>query len=106
MMRDDEDDMAVDNFPTSSRNDRLGQTKNFASMDTANIVPERMFLKVSVYQIFVDKVLDLLNGTSSSFKQKVSIDHYIDKETEEVVSKIKNITEKVVFTLEDFYGVL
>lgn len=75
-------------------------------MDTNSLVPERMFLKVSVYQIFVDKVLDLLNGTNNPSNKKVSIDHYIDKETDEVVSKIKNITEKVVFTLEDFYGVL
>ena len=34
------------------------------------------------------------------------MDHYIDKTSEEVVSKLKNITEKVVFTLEDFYSVL
>lgn len=36
----------------------------------------------------------------------MQIDHYIDKESEEVVSKLTNITEKVVFTLEDFYSVL
>jgi len=38
--------------------------------------------------------------------QKVSVDHYIDKGSEEVVSKLKNITEKIIFTLEDFYSVL
>mmetsp|Transcript_30795 Transcript_30795/g.30291 ORF Transcript_30795/g.30291 Transcript_30795/m.30291 type:complete len:137 (+) Transcript_30795:680-1090(+) len=71
-------------------------------------VPERMFLKVCVYQIFVDKVIDLLQGSAHTVKisSKVQVDHYIDKESEEVVSRLKNITEKVVFTLEDFYSVL
>jgi hypothetical protein len=70
-------------------------------------VPERMFLKVSLYQIFVDKVLDLLSsGSGAAKRDRAQVDHYIDKECEEVVSKLKNITEKVVFTLEDFYSVL
>ena len=62
-MREEDDEAFADNY--GSRNDRLGQTKNFASMDTTNLSPERMFLKVSVYQIFVDKVLDLLNDTNT-----------------------------------------
>jgi hypothetical protein len=65
-------------------------------------VPERMFLKMSVYQVFVDKVIDLLGRGV----QRVQVDHYIDKNSEEVVSKLKNINEKVVFTLEDFYSAL
>ena len=65
-----------------------------------------MFLKISVYQIFVDKVIDLLMSSSSKAAQRVQIDHYIDKTSEEVVSKLKNITEKVVFSLEDFYSSL
>jgi hypothetical protein len=68
--------------------------------------PERMFLKVSVYQIFVDKVLDLLPVNNKRHSPSVKLEHYIDKDSEEVVSKLKNITEKVVFTLEDFYSVL
>ena len=52
----------------------------------------------------MDKVLDLLSVAQRA--NRVQIDHYIDKESEEVVSKLKNINEKVVFTLEDFYSVL
>ena len=55
-----------DNY-TSSRGSVYDQkaftsNRNFANMDVNQVVPERMFLKVSVYQIFVDKVLDLLSG--------------------------------------------
>lgn len=54
----------------------------------------------------MDKVLDLLKPNSKKHGSNVKVDHYIDRESEEVVSKLKNITEKVVFTLEDFYSVL
>jgi len=60
---------------------------------------------VSIYHIFVDKVIDLLSGSTRA-NSRVQLEHYIDKETEEVVSRLKNITEKVVFSLEDFYSVL
>lgn len=54
-------------------------------------------------------MLDLLivSGANNKWSNsKVKVDHYIDKANKEVVSKLKNITEKVVFTLEDFYSVL
>lgn len=60
---------------------------------------------MSCYQIFIDKILDLLSSSLST-KSKVHIDHYIDKQSDEVVSKLKNLTEKVVFSLEDFYVIL
>jgi hypothetical protein len=56
--------------------------------------------------VFVDRVLDLLSTSTSGRNSKVKVDHFIDRESEEVVSKLKNITQKVVFTLEDFYSVL
>jgi len=65
-----------------------------------------MYLKVSIYQVFVDKVLDLLGGTGSRGAPRVQVEHYIDRDSEEVVSKLKNITEKIVFSLEDFYAVM
>ena len=52
----------------------------------------------------MDRILDLLSPSLRAKNPKV--DHYIDRESEEVVSKLNNLTEKVVFTLEDFYSVL
>ena len=66
-----------------------------------------MFLKVSVYQIFTDKIMDLLSlKTNKAPSNRVYIDHFIDNKSQEVVAKLRNITEKVVLNLEDFYSVL
>jgi len=51
--------------------------------------------------------MDLLStkGTKNS-SNKIVVDHVIDKKSDEVVSKLRNVTEKVVLNLEDFYSVL
>lgn len=66
-----------------------------------------MFLKISVYQIFADKILDLLSPKGlRPQNREVALDHMIDPRSEEVVSKIRNLNERVILTLEDFYNVL
>lgn len=46
----------------------------------------------------------MLGGTQH--KKPGALDHFIDKQSEQVVSKLKNVSEKIVFSLEDFYAVL
>ncbi|CDW75105.1 low quality protein: centromere-associated protein e [Stylonychia lemnae] len=106
MYSDEEDD---GNFDTQNQRDiqsynqKVRQSMN--QMDPN--VPERLFLKIQVYQIFVDKVLDLLNTSRQALSaQNARVSSYIDNETKEVVSKLANVTEKAIFNLEDFYSVL
>ena len=68
---------------------------------------ETTFLKVGVYQVFQDKILDLLSTKNvKNSSQRVTVDHYQDKHSNEVVSRLKNLTEKVVLNIEEFYSVL
>eukprot|EP00347_Sterkiella_histriomuscorum_P021720 403333001 len=101
---DDQDEYV--SFPDSRSQRGLSQTRNFHSIELDSQQPERMFLKISVYQIFIDKVLDLLSNNKAPTTHKAQVNHFIDKETKEVVSKLSNISEKAIFNLEDFYSVL
>ena len=57
-----------------------------------------MFIKMSVYMIYCDKIYDLL--CTKSAKKNVKIEHYIDPSSAQVVSKFTNMTEKLVLNLE------
>lgn len=53
----------------------------------------------------MDKILDLLSTKNTKNSSKIAyIDHLIDKKSEEVITKLRNVTEKVVLNLEDFYS--
>ena len=65
---------------------------------------DRMFIKVSVYMIYCDKIYDLL--CSKSQKKNVKLEHYIDPQSQQVVSKFTNMTEKLVLSLEQYYALI
>ena len=53
--------------------------------------------------VYCDKIYDLL---ATQPGQKVKIDHYIDPNSQQVVSKFSNMSEKVVLTLEHYYAIV
>ena len=38
--------------------------------------------------------------------KRIITEHFVDKQTQEVVCKLKNLTEKIVLNIEEFYSVL
>ena len=65
------------------------------------------FLRIGVYQVFQDKILDLLSTKSvKNSSSRITVDHFMDKQSQEVVCKLKNLTEKIVLNIEEFYSVL
>jgi len=67
-------------------------------------VSDRIFIKMSVYLIYCDRIFDLLSAKSS--KKNVKLEHYIDQATSQVVTKFSNMTEKLVLSLEQYYAVI
>ncbi|CDW80672.1 kinesin motor domain containing protein [Stylonychia lemnae] len=97
---DQENDIsAINTLKYNSVNNRQGSKRNS---------DEKMFLKMTVYQVFIDKILDLLasRASKSNSSRQAYVDHVIDPKTQEVVSRLKNITEKIILNLEDFYSLL
>ena len=66
-------------------------------------VMDRMFIKVSVYMIYCDRIYDLLSNKSA---KKVKKEHYIDPQSLQVVSKFVNMTERLVLNLEQYYALI
>ena len=62
-----------------------------------------MFIKMSVYMIYCDRIYDLLSSKSA---KKVKREHYIDPSSQQVVSKFVNMTEKIVLNLEQYYSLV
>ena len=63
----------------------------------------RLFIKMSVYMIYCDRIYDLLSTKSA---KKVKREHYIDPQSQQVVSKFVNMTEKLVLNLEQYYATI
>ena len=64
---------------------------------------DKMFIKVSIYMIYCDRIYDLL---SSKTGRKIKIEHFIDPQSQQVVSKFVNMSERVIFNLEQYYALV
>ena len=64
---------------------------------------ERLFVKMSMYMIYCDRIYDLLSQKSG---KKVKKESYIDQNSQQVVSKFVNMTERVVLNLEQYYALV
>ena len=62
-----------------------------------------MFIKMSVYMIYCDRTYDLLSTKSG---KKVKREHYIDPQTQQVVSRFINMSERLVLNLEQYYSMI
>lgn len=74
-------------------------TKGAADPDMIN---ERVYLKMSVYMIYCDRIFDLLGQS----QHKVRLEQYIDRQSQQVVSRFVNISEKLILNLEQYYSAM
>ena len=58
---------------------------------------------MSMYMIYCDRIYDLLSQKSG---KKVKKESYIDQNSQQVVSKFVNMTERVVLNLEQYYALV
>lgn len=64
---------------------------------------DRLYIKGSVYMIYCDRVYDLLSLKSG---KKVKKECYIDPQSQQVVSKFTNMTERLILNLESYYSMV
>ena len=74
----------------------------FEFVDLSNQTGEPLILKVSSFMIYLEKVVDLLNPRKIGAK----LDHFLSASKEEVISKITNLKEKIVPSINDFKTVM
>lgn len=70
----------------------------------------RVFLKISVYMVYMDQTIDLLSKSkqvvypeNQDGAPRPSIQHYLDESSNLVVSRLVNLNERLVLCAEDFY---
>ena len=61
-------------------------------------------MKISVYMVFKEQIHDLLNKSNSFSKPQ--LEHFIDNDSNSVVSKLTNLNERLILCTEDFYNVM
>lgn len=88
--------------PTMSSNSKLTpREKVITTVHTKgavdpDIINERVFLRMSVYMIYCDRIFDLIGKSQS----KVKLEQYIDRQSQQVVSRFVNLSEKLIMSLE------
>ena len=76
---------------------------------TSSAERSSFIVRASAFQIHYHRFVDLLNATGTphaSSSKRIRLEHFLDDSREDVVSKLKNVTERVVPSLEDFHAVL
>ena len=85
----------------------LDRTPSFHGLQ---IQSHRIFLKMSIYIIMLDEVIDLLgNSKKMMYKDQEgsktpAVEHYLDQGTNTVVSRLVNLQERVVMCPQDFFS--
>lgn len=83
---------------------RLNMTPNFHAQSA------KVHLKMSAYMVYMDEIVDLLNrprnlvfANDLQGREQPVIEHYLEADTNQVVSRLTNMTERLVLCTEDFY---
>lgn len=53
--------------------------------------------------VYCDKIYDLLTQRPGT---RVKLEHYIDPQSQQVVAKFTNMSERIVLTLEHYYAIV
>jgi hypothetical protein len=67
-----------------------------------DMIHERVFLRISVYMIYCDRIFDLL----AKQQTKIRLEQYLDPVSQAVVTRFANISEKLVLSLEQYYSAM
>ena len=76
---------------------------------TASAERSSFIVRASAFQIHCHRFVDLLNSAGTphaSSSKRIRLEHFLDDSREDVVSKLKNVTERVVPSIDDFHTVL
>ena len=68
----------------------------------SNEAGDPLIFKVSSYMIYLEKVVDMLCPR----KVGVKLDHFLSASKEEVISKVTNLKEKIVPSIQEFKQIL
>jgi hypothetical protein len=67
--------------------DQVITTVHTRGVTDPDIINERVFLRMSVYMIYCDRIFDLL----AKQNQKVKLEQYLDQQSQQVVSRFVNM---------------
>ena len=79
----------------------LNNTPSFSGAAGEN--SQSVFLRLSIYMIAMDQIIDLLGRRQSKSDQEPTIEHYLDESTNNVVSQLSGVTERLILSSGDFY---
>ena len=74
-----------------------GKELHRGELDAKQNTQERLFLKASMFMIYCDRIYDLLSNKQN---KKVKMEHYIDKNSQQVVAKFVNMSERILLNSE------